>query len=138
MSADEKSRSVLIDSSAVLALLDRSDGAHGRAVKTARLLAEERVVLLQTTYLRVETHGLLVGRLGHAVARAWLLARPFPALAVAPDVEARAWQIVATHVDKAYSLCDALTFAFMEVHRIRRAFALDRHFRQYGRFQVMP
>jgi predicted nucleic acid-binding protein len=128
----------LIDSSAVLALLDRSDGAHERAVRTARLLADERVVLLQTTYLRVETHGLLVGRLGHAIARAWLLARPFPALAVGSDVERRAWEIVANQADKAYSLCDALSFAFMEAHRIRRAFALDRHFRQFGRFQVLP
>jgi uncharacterized protein len=51
--------------------------------------------------------------------------------------EAEAIQIVSKHADKDYSLCDALTFAIMERVQISRAASFDRHFRQFGRFEVL-
>lgn len=121
-----------------MAIVDRTDPNHSRAMEAARALATERVVLVQTADLQVESHGLLVGRVGHRLARQWLLSRPFPTFRTSGDVRERAVRIVATHADKSYSLCDAISFAFMEAYRIRRAFAFDRHFRQFGRFEVMP
>jgi hypothetical protein len=40
--------------------------------------------------------------------------------------------------DKTYSLCDALSFAVMERLKISRAASFDAHFRQYGKFVVLP
>lgn len=121
-----------------MALLDEGDGNHARAVAAVRRLAAERAVLVQTDYLQVETHGLLVGRAGHAIARRRLAARALPALPVSREVRDRAVRIIATHADRSFSLCDAISFAFIEASRIRRAFAFDRHFRQFGRFEVIP
>jgi predicted nucleic acid-binding protein len=53
----------------------------------------------------------------------------------ADHVSARA--IVERHRDKTYSLCDALSFA-MERLKITRAASFDSHFRQYGKFIVLP
>jgi predicted nucleic acid-binding protein len=40
--------------------------------------------------------------------------------------------------DKDFSLCDALSFAVMERLKITRAASFDKHFRQYGKFTVLP
>ena len=44
---------------------------------------------------------------------------------------------VETHTLKDFSLCDALPFAVMERRSVRTAFSVDRHFRQYGRFEIL-
>jgi uncharacterized protein len=45
--------------------------------------------------------------------------------------------LVRIHEDKAYSLCDALSFVVMERLRINEAIAFDRHFREYGRITIL-
>lgn len=51
--------------------------------------------------------------------------------------EERAIQILAATEDKSYSFVDATSFAVMERLGLRRAFTLDRHFRQFG-FETEP
>ncbi|TMI49654.1 PIN domain-containing protein, partial [Candidatus Bathyarchaeota archaeon] len=46
--------------------------------------------------------------------------------------ETSAWRIFKTHRDKTYSFTDCTSFALMEKHAIKNAFAYDRHFAQYG------
>jgi predicted nucleic acid-binding protein len=40
--------------------------------------------------------------------------------------------------DKEFSFTDRTSFALMERMRITTAFAFDIHFRQYGRFAIVP
>jgi predicted nucleic acid-binding protein len=54
-----------------------------------------------------------------------------------PQEEAHAKTILARHSDKDWSLCDAISFAVLESREARTAFTFDRHFRQYGRFEVL-
>ena len=56
---------------------------------------------------------------------------------VLPQEEAQAKSILARHVDKDWSLCDAISFAVLEARGVRTAFTFDRHFRQYGQFEVL-
>ncbi len=51
---------------------------------------------------------------------------------VDPPVEREAWRIFKTHRDKGYSFTDCTSFALMDVHAVKNAFAYDGHFRQYG------
>jgi hypothetical protein len=128
----------LVDSSAILALLDATDANHARAVEAAEALAERRAVLVQTNYLWAETHALLLARRGRAAARAWLLSRALPVEAASAGEEAQAVEIIRRFHDQAYSLCDAISFAFIEQRGLEGAFAFDRHFRRYGRIGVVP
>jgi uncharacterized protein len=57
---------------------------------------------------------------------------------VTRDDHRRAVELVRAHQDKSYSLCDAVSFVVMERLRIRRAASFDQHFRQYGKFEVLP
>lgn len=60
-----------------------------------------------------------------------------PVLRAAPSDEERAREIVARYADKDWSLCDAISFAVMERNRVKVAFSFDRHFLQYGKFQIV-
>ena len=60
-----------------------------------------------------------------------------PVIRALPEEEDRGREIVARHSDKDWSLCDAISFAVLDVRGIRRAFTFDRHFLQYGRIEVL-
>jgi predicted nucleic acid-binding protein len=130
-------RGVLWDSSAILALLDADDADHGRAVAAAHRIAAEARPSFITNYIEVEAHGLLLRKLGRTLAREWLLSGGLPVLRVLPQEEERAKAILASHADKDWSLCDAISFAVLESRRVRTAFSFDHHFGQYGRFDVL-
>jgi predicted nucleic acid-binding protein len=130
-------RGVLWDSSAILALLDADDADHAAAVRVARQIAVERRPAFITNYIEAETHALLVRKLGRSIARQWLLAGHLPVIAALPAEEQRAKDILARHVDKDWTLCDAISFAVLDARRVSRAFTFDHHFRQYGRLRVL-
>jgi uncharacterized protein len=130
-------RGVLWDSSAILALLDADDADHQRAIAIAGQIAAERRPSFITNYIEVEAHALLLQRLGRALAREWLLTGSLPVIRPLPEEEDRGREIVMRHSDKDWSLCDAISFAVLDVRGIRRAFSFDRHFLQYGRIEVL-
>ena len=130
-------RSVLWDSSAILALLDADDADHARAVAVARGIASEERPSFITNYIEVEAHALLVRKLGRAIARQWLLTGGLPVVRALPAEEQRAREILARHTDKDWTLCDAISFAVLDARHIARAFTFYHHFRQFGRIQVL-
>ena len=130
-------RSVLWDSSAILALLDADDADHARAVAAAREIASERRPSFITNHVEAETHALLLRKLGRGIAREWLLAGGLTVVPVLPAEEQRAKEILARHTDKDWTLCDAISFAVLDARHVTRAFTFDHHFRQYGRIQVL-
>ena len=130
-------RSVLWDSSAILALLDADDADHPRAVSVARTIASERRPSFITTYIEAVAHALLVRKLGRTIARQWLLTGGLPVVPVLPAEAQRARDILAQHTDKDWTLCDAISFAVLDARHISRAFTFDHHFRQYGRIRVL-
>ena len=130
-------RGVLWDSSVILALLDADDADHERAVRAAQRIASERRPSFITNYIEAEAHALLLHKLGRALALEWLLRGGLPVLRVLPREEERAREILSRHADKDWSLCDAISFAVIELREVRTAFSFDRHFRQYGRFEIL-
>ena len=129
---------ILVDTSAVYALLDRDDRRHEAATTTLRGLKRDRVVPLLTNFLLAECHALCLSRLGHEVARRWLLGNVWPVERVTVEDEGRATGIVGHYADKSFSYTDATSFAVMERLGIRKAFAFDGHFEQYGFQRVGP
>jgi uncharacterized protein len=130
-------RSVLWDSSAILALLDADDADHARAVSIARQIASEKRPSFVTNYIEAEAHALLLRKLGRAIAREWLLTGGLTVVRPLPEEEQRAKAILARYADKDWTLCDAVSFALLDARRIRRAYTFDHHFQQYGRIEVL-
>lgn len=130
-------RAVLWDSSAVLALLDADDADHRAATSIAHEIAGERRPSFITNYVEVETHALLLRKLGRALARQWLLGGGLPVVRVSPQEELRGKEFLEKYSDKDWSLCDAISFAVIDVRHVDAAFSFDRHFLQFGRCQVL-
>ena len=130
-------RGVLLDSSAILALLDADDADHARAVAIAGRIASEKRPSFVTNYIEVEAHALLLRKLGRTLAREWLLTGGLSVVRAMPAEEHRAKELLARYADKDWTLCDAISFAVLDARRIRRAFTFDRHFQQYARIEVL-
>src|SRR5690349_14780452 len=107
-------RGVLWDSSAILALLDADDADHESAVAIAGKIASDKRPSFITNYIEVETHALLLRKVGRTLAREWLLTGELPVIRALPQEEQRAREIVARHSDKDWSLCDAISFAVLD------------------------
>ena len=123
---------LLVDTSAVYALIDRDDTYHRKAVSLLRSLPRKGLTPLLTNFIVAESHALLLSRLGAEIARDWLLRQIWPVEPVTPQDEAKAREIIQRYTDKSFSYTDATSFAVMERLGIKEAFAFDPHFRQYG------
>jgi len=123
---------VLVDTSAVYALLDHSDACHPAAKASLESLKRARSEPLLTNFIVAECHALSLARLGARLARNWLLSNIWAVERVTADDEAMARDIIRKYTDKTFSYTDATSFAVMDRLGLRTAFAFDPLFRQYG------
>ena len=123
---------LLVDTSAVYALVDRNDTCHESARACLKALAKERATPILTNFIIAECYALILARHGGALTRRWLFGNVWRVERVTIEDEERAKEILQSHADKTFSYTDASSFALMERLKIRRAFAFDRHFEQYG------
>src|SRR6059036_3728455 len=114
---------IFVDTSAIYALLDRGDRNHRAAAAILEAMTARRVQPLVTNFVVAETHGLLVARLGPAIARRWLFGNVWTVERVTAEDEDRARQILRGYDDKRFSYTDATSFAIMERLRLAEAFA---------------
>ena len=129
---------VLVDTSAVYALLDRDDRCHDAARQALESLRKRRTEPLLTNFIVAECHALSLSRLGADIARKWLLDNIWPVERVNVEDETKARVIIEQYTDKTFSYTDATSFAVMDRLGIKTAFAFDPHFRQYGFLVVGP
>jgi predicted nucleic acid-binding protein len=123
---------VLVDTSAVYAVVDRNDSCHEKAKQPLGALAKEPATPILTNFIVAECHALLLARHGAPLARRWLFDNTWRVERATEDDEDQAKEIRHSHTDKTFSYTDATSFAVMERLKMRRAFAYDRHFHQYG------
>jgi len=130
---------VLVDTSAYYALFDATDKNHNKAIA---FLKTNIYPLATTSLVVIETLNLVNARLGHdqAVKIGEKLYDNDLTTIISPvqDDERKAWQIFRKYADKQFSMTDCTTFAVMERLKIKKAFAFDIHFSQYGKFSVLP
>lgn len=123
---------VLVDASAIYALIDKDDSYHSRAVAILRSLPRHGLSPFLTNFIVAESHALLLSRLGAQTARAWLLNQNWPIEPVSLVDEEKAKQIIQRYTDKTFSYTDPASFAVMERLGVKETFAFDPHFQQYG------
>src|SRR5262249_28685561 len=123
-------RRVFVDTGGFVALLVAEDQMHARAAMIFGSASRERWSLVTTNAVVVETYSVLLARArdGRRAAIGFLDALERSASAIAVESiraedENRAFAVVRAHSDKAYSLCDALSFVVMERLGISEAIA---------------
>ena len=129
--------SVLIDTSALLALANPRDQYHARAVAIARRTLESGSRFVGTVLILAEFQAHFLYLMGPARARAIVTDLMNDPMYEWRDVSA---ELVAASVsawlerfrDQRFSLADAVSFEVMSQDGLEQAFAFDRHFRKAG------
>ena len=118
-----------VDSSALVALVDRDDASHAAAAAAYRELTAAGYRLFTTNYAVAETFDLLRAGLGAAVARQWLRDCRLTVYHASEQDEAAARQMVLAASDRrGLSLTDAISLVVMDRLGVTDAFAVDQHF----------
>ncbi|MBP7793148.1 MAG: PIN domain-containing protein [Candidatus Goldbacteria bacterium] len=130
---------IFIDTSALYACFDKSDRNY--SVSTVQI-HEIEVPLFTTNYVIDETMTLLAKNLGvrlaYEIGTNLLNERFAKIVRVSSDDEKHALEILCKYSDKKFSFTDCISFAIMEKLKIKTAFSFDKHFRQYGKFNIIP
>jgi len=125
---------VLVDTSAVLALLVPTDAQHAKARRAFAKLAETESRLLTTSYTLVECYALIDRRIGRDALRRFRseFAPLLEVIWVGADEHERALDIVEAAGASGPSLVDAASFVVARKHHVDQVFAYDAHFNQAG------
>ena len=130
---------IFIDTSAFLAVLDRSDRNHTYANPFWVQIISREEVLLCHNYILVETSAVLLRRIGMKAVRVFEqdIIPVLHIIWVTKEVHSAA---VSAHLmadQRSLSLVDCLSFEVMRRTGVLKAFAFDRHFRDYG-YEINP
>lgn len=130
---------VFVDTSAILALLDRRDANHPAAERLWQALVDRGEILSTTNYVLLESFALVQRRLGLAAARdlADALVPMFSIKWVDEDSHRAGLAAVLAAEQKRLSLVDCVSFEAMRELGAEQAFAFDRHFAEQG-FTCVP
>ncbi len=121
-----------VDTSAWYPLLVSAHPDHHRIATSLRALVSRKQRLVTTNLVVAETHALLLRRVGHRSALAFVQrVEDPPNLVVRSSAELeldarRSW--LERYSDQDFSLTDAVSFAVMRDRGIDQALALDQHF----------
>jgi len=125
---------VFVDTSALLAVLDRSDERHEAAKRAWTALLDGTHALICHNYVLVETSAVLARRIGIDAVRVFEQdVRPVLRLVwVTPEIHEAAVGSQLAARRRALSLVDCLSFEVMRRAGLRSAFAFDPHFPEFG------
>lgn len=117
-----------VDSSAIVALVDREDASHGAAVDAYRSLVQARYRLFTTNHVLDEAFALLGMGIGDA-ARIWLRDQRLALYYVdEDDLRAAIAMVAGREGGSALTLTNALSLVVMERLGVTDAFAVDPSF----------
>lgn len=132
---------LFVDSSAWIALFDRSDKYHPLAASEFARLSGDPINLLTSDYVFDEVMTFLRRKIGYHVAKScgsWILATKYVEfIHVTEMVWREAWMMFQTYEDKMWAFTDCTSFVLMQQHKLYHAFTFDNHFTQAG-FQRWP
>jgi predicted nucleic acid-binding protein len=131
--------SIFVDTSGLLAVLDRDDLHHTRACRAWRDILSSDDILVTTNYIIVETVALTQHRLGIAASRAFQ-EEIVPVLHVRwvdSTLHNAAMAILLAASPRKLSFVDGVSFELMRMEGITRVFTFDKHFKEQG-FACVP
>lgn len=131
--------SIFVDTSGLLAVLDRDDGNHSKASGAWLEILSSDEVLVTTNYVLIETFALAQSRLGINASRV-LQEDIVPMMQVRwvdSTIHNAAMAILLAASRRKLSLVDCVSFEVMRMDGIAAAFTLDKHFREQG-FPCIP
>jgi len=125
---------VFVDTSALLAVIDRDDQAHESAGIIWTQLVEQRAQFITSNYVLVETNALIQRRLGMQYVHVFeeQVVSLFNVIWIGDDLHQSGLTIMRSANRRQLSLVDCVSFALCRQSQIRTVFAFDAHFVEQG------
>jgi predicted nucleic acid-binding protein len=130
---------VLVDTSALLAVLDADDMNHSPAKSAWEKFLSGGTDLVTHNYVLVETSALVLRRLGLEALRVFEtdVVPVLDVVWVTPDVHEAAVGAQLLAAKRSLSLVDCVSFEIMRRAGLRSAYAFDAHFSESG-YELIP
>jgi len=125
---------IFADTSGLFALLVKNDYMHIRAEKNFEYFAKNKIRLITSSFVLVETIALLQRRVSLEAVQDFYT-RIYPLLEiiwVGEDLYTRSIQRLILSKTEDISLVDCLSFEIMEAQEITHAFTFDKHYEDQG------
>jgi predicted nucleic acid-binding protein len=123
-----------VDTSALLAVMDKDDAFHKEAKAVWERLTEQQATLVATNYVVLETVALLQHRIGVPAVRRFhddiLPILTIDWISSGQHTQGMAALLAADR--RNLSLVDCVSFDAMRKRGLRQAFAFDKHFEEQG------
>lgn len=129
---------ILIDSSYILALVDRRDQNHSRAIQLVSKY--DNVPMIVTAAILLEIGASLAYGFRKQVIQIIEEFQTSPNIEIiplSPELFEQAFQYFKKHQDKEWSLTDCVSFVEMQQRGISQALTFDHHFQQAGFIALM-
>lgn len=127
---------VFVDTSAWLAINDRNDQYHNKAVIKSLEIKKQKIELISSEYIFDESLTLIRYRISHRAAvtfgNSLLNSSIVKIIDIINEDRLKAWEIFKKYEDKELSFTDCISFVLMKKLRIEKVFTFDEHFKQIG------
>jgi len=127
---------VFVDSFAWIAAINKSDNYHKACLTTINSLLKEKIKLITTNYVVVETiNALSKSEFRKSVAGFITKLENSPSVEIVKitdEIYKNAWELYQQRPDKDWGITDCTSFEVMRVFKIKKAFTNDKHFEQAG------
>ncbi len=130
---------ILIDTSAILPVLDKEDDLHYQAADMWRNLIEEKKSIWVNNYILLEATALIQRRYGMSVVQSFQkrMVPIFEIEWINEENHMQAMEILISTNRRHLSLVDISAFATMRRLGIKQVFTFDNHFAEQG-FDLLP
>lgn len=129
-------RAILVDTSALYALVDHQDRHHAEVAHCLRELDADGATLVVIEPVFIEAITLIKRRLGAAIAvevgRRLRASQVAQLTHLGTDDRESSWAVFERFADKDWTYVDCACLAVMQRHDIAAAVSVDRHFDQMG------
>ncbi len=129
-------KKIFIDTSALVALFDRSDNNHQKAKILLEIIRNNKRKLLMSDYIFDETITTVLSNAGHKTAveiGEFILGSNIVELSwLDESIIMKAWEYFKRHSDKEYSFTDCTTFMLMKEMKLSNFFSFDEDFVKAG------
>ncbi|HEY3763159.1 MAG TPA: PIN domain-containing protein [Verrucomicrobiae bacterium] len=131
---------VFIDASFWVAYREEEDARRALAQRLVMELCRQHVLFVTTLPVICEIHAVFSRNpLKRAMVLGDFYDNPLVTIEeVSHRDQSAARQLLSLNKDKTYSLCDVISFIVMRRLGITRAASFDRHFHQFGEFDILP
>ncbi len=124
---------IFFDTSAAVALADKEDIQHARAIRAMEQVSSEGLPLLTHNYVLVESAAVLQRRLGLTSTLSFLAeSRTFLVHWITQEDHAEAVELLERRGKRNLSLVDCMSFVVMKQYGITTALAYDSDFQAEG------